>query len=163
MNSRFSALTLAFLTVAAIGWTVWYKGWLTPYVYVAPAVVLPVIETPVATTTPIAHPLIRVQNISENATQTPDFLITGEARGQWFFEASFPVQVRDMQGTLLSLTTASAQGDWMTEDFVPFSAQITLSTDAPLFHGPAQLVLMKGNPSGLPENEDSITIPIIIQ
>ncbi len=164
MNSRFSALILAALTIAAILWTLWYRGWLSPRFYNPPIVDPPLefYEKTVATTTAETHPLIRV-SITENSPLTPDFFITGEAKGQWFFEGSFPVQVRDMEGEILSLTTASAQGDWMTEDFVEFSAQVTLSTDAPLFHGLAQLILMKDNPSGLPENEDSITIPIIIQ
>lgn len=157
MQTRITALVLALAVLSAVGGVMWYRGWFVSYVYKAP--VVPVLE--VATTTETA--LILVSSPLPHATTSRDFQIEGKARGGWFFEGSFPVQVRDASNTVLAVTTASAQGDWMTEEYVPFLAQITLSTDAPLFTGDANLILMKDNPSGLPENEDSITIPLIIQ
>ncbi len=83
--------------------------------------------------------------------------ITGQARGTWYFEASFPIKLFDDQGRLLIAVPAQAQGDWMTEEFVPFEA--TLEFTAPQSET-GKLVLEKDNPSGLPENADSISFPV---
>ncbi|MBV9159311.1 MAG: hypothetical protein JO019_01805, partial [Candidatus Kaiserbacteria bacterium] len=42
---------------------------------------------------------------------------------------------------------------------VTFTAQVSISG----YKGPATLVLSKDNPSGLPQNDDSVSIPITIQ
>jgi hypothetical protein len=55
---------------------------------------------------------------------------------------------------------AQAQGDWMTEDFVPFKADIKVPDT---FGGNATLILTKDNPSGLPEHDASISFPITIE
>ncbi|MNI95059.1 hypothetical protein D3C73_1532640 [compost metagenome] len=46
----------------------------------------------------------------------------------------------------------------MTDNYVPFSS--TLTFEAPSAGGSGVLVLRKDNPSGLPENDDEIEIPI---
>ena len=88
------------------------------------------------------------------------FTVTGKARGPWYFEASFPVEVRDANGTVLATTPAQAKGDWMTENFVPFEAKITVPES---YIGPATLVLKRDNASGLPEHDASVSIPITIE
>ena len=88
------------------------------------------------------------------------FAISGEAPGNWFFEASFPIQVRDVDNNKIGQAIAQAQSDWMTTAQVPFTASMTLDT---VYHGPATLVLLRDNPSGLPENDDSLEVPIVIQ
>jgi hypothetical protein len=88
--------------------------------------------------------------------QTP-FTINGSARGQWFFEASFPAKVLDESGNIVGQTPVQAEGEWMTEEFVPFSTSIPFSvTDSET----GTLVLQKDNPSGLPENDAELRIPI---
>lgn len=87
------------------------------------------------------------------------FNVIGEARGTWYFEASFPVQVRDPGNNLVGQGIAQAGADWMTENFVPFSSTVTVAN----YTGPATLVLLKDNPSGLPENDDAVFFPITIQ
>ncbi len=84
--------------------------------------------------------------------------ITGEARGTWYFEASFPVEIQDANGNVLAQAPAQAQGEWMTENFVPFA--VTIDFIAPA-SGEGKLILRKDNPSGLPENNDHLEIPII--
>ena len=83
--------------------------------------------------------------------------ITGQARGFWFFEASFPVYLKNENGGILASGIATAQGEWMTEDFVPFTATLTFDSKD-LEKG--ILVLEKDNPSGLQENADSLEIQI---
>lgn len=89
-----------------------------------------------------------------------EFTITGKARGTWFFEASFPIEVLDKNGKSLVQTHAQAQGDWMTTEFVPFKAAITIPKT---YTGKATLILKKDNPSGLPEKEASISFPFTIE
>jgi hypothetical protein len=94
----------------------------------------------------------------ESVGQT--FSIKGSARGYWYFEASFPIEVRDSNGNVIGQAIAQADGDWMTEDFVPFTAPVELS--AP-YSGQAIVMLKKDNPSGEPENDASVSFPVVIQ
>ncbi len=86
--------------------------------------------------------------------------IKGRARGTWFFEGSFPIEIRDNGGNLLASGVAQAEGDWMTEEFVPFSASVPIGSG---FNGEANLILRKDNPSGLPELDDELHFPIRIK
>lgn len=86
--------------------------------------------------------------------------IEGQARGFWFFEASFPVKLIDVNGKILGTGVAQAKSDWMTEDFVPFQAELKYAAEE---DGSGRLILMRDNPSGLPENDDSLEIPVRYQ
>ncbi len=88
---------------------------------------------------------------------TSPLLIRGKARGYWYFEASFPVRLLDGNGKLLAIKPAQADGEWMTEEFVPFS--MTLEFEKPTT-GTGTLILQKDNPSGLPEYDDELVIPV---
>lgn len=88
------------------------------------------------------------------------FVVKGQARGNWFFEASFPVRVLDKDGALIATAVAQAQGEWMTENFVPFQATVSAPAN---YIGDATLVFERDNPSGLPENDASMLFPITIE
>ncbi len=112
---------------------------------------------PAATTT-LQHPLIRVTSpLAQTIIKSP-VIIKGEARGTWYFEASFPLKVVDSNGKTLAEVPAQAQGEWMTEDFVPFEVIVPFATSTTKT---GKIILMKDNPSGDPERDDSIEIPII--
>ncbi|MFZ3019937.1 MAG: Gmad2 immunoglobulin-like domain-containing protein [Minisyncoccia bacterium] len=83
---------------------------------------------------------------------------SGEAKGNWYFEGSFPVEVRDLTGKVVARAVARSEGDWMTDKFVPFEDEIAvpLSVDT----GNLFLVLKKDNPSGDPERDEEVVIPI---
>lgn len=83
--------------------------------------------------------------------------ISGKARGPWFFEASFSIRLVDAGGKTLGTAVAMAEGEWMTEDFVPWKA--VLSFD-PIDATEGRLIFEKANPSGLPEHDDSFEIPV---
>ncbi|HMO78833.1 MAG TPA: Gmad2 immunoglobulin-like domain-containing protein [Candidatus Paceibacterota bacterium] len=91
--------------------------------------------------------------------------ITGKARGYWFFEASFPIVIVDWNGLIIGEGFATAQDDWMTEDFVPFSATVTFDTTkiSGQYSKNGSLILQKDNPSGLPEFDDALEIPIVFE
>jgi hypothetical protein len=122
-------------------------------VIVAVLVVIGVIMTRDTTMIVVELPL-------PNEQVTSPLVVSGKARGGWFFEASFPVQLLDAQGKVLAFVPAQAEGEWMTEDFVPFSA--TLSFDIGIAQQ-GMLVLMKDNPSGLPEHDAQIVIPLRLE
>lgn len=90
--------------------------------------------------------------------------ISGEARGTWFSEASFPVLLTDWDGKIIAKTLASTESNWMTWAYVPFSA--TLEFDNPYkrwssdFMKNGNLILQKATPSGLPENDKALEIRI---
>lgn len=101
--------------------------------------------------------LIVVDQPVADQLATSPLTISGQARGYWYFEASFPVKLLDANGKLLAIKPAQAIGEWMTENFVPFSIELE-------FEDPATdtgvLVLEKDNPSDLPESADEIRIAV---
>ena len=76
-------------------------------------------------------------------------VIEGEARGQWFFEGDFPVILTDWNGEIIAEYFATAQSEWMTEDFVSFAS--TLEFSSPYQEGleasrRGWLILQRDNP-----------------
>lgn len=83
------------------------------------------------------------------------FKIKGQAKGTWFFEASFPIEIQSNSGDSLKTFIAQAKQDWMTEDFVEFESDIDL-TDLGLKSGnKIKIVFHKDNPSGDPRKDSS--------
>ena len=80
--------------------------------------------------------------------------ITGEARGNWFFEATAPVMLTNWDGLIIAQGHITAEGNWMTEDFVPFKGEIVFDTkDVPDFNKRGSLIIKNSNASGLPEHD----------
>lgn len=100
---------------------------------------------------------IKVSRPLSNDLVSSPLEIAGEARGYWYFEASFPVKLLGANDKVIASGIAQAQGDWMTENFVPFKATLSFTQPEELM---GFLVLEKDNPSGLPENADEIKIPV---
>ncbi len=109
--------------------------------------------------------LITISFPQKNTVVMSPLVIKGKARGNWYFEASFPVRLFDGDGKEIALTPAHAKGDpasndgasWMTTQFVPFEATLTfVKPNTPN----GTLVLIKDNPSGDPAKDDSISIPV---
>lgn len=101
--------------------------------------------------------IIVVTTPTINTLVKSPLLIEGKARGTWFFEGSFPISIIDAEGKTLGNYFGEALSDWMTEEFVPFRAHLTFS--APTTER-GTLILHNDNPSGLPENNDEIRIPV---
>jgi hypothetical protein len=100
--------------------------------------------------------VITLDEWSDSPVSSP-LAITGKVPGTWSAEANFLVQVTDDDGNVLGDGVAQLEGDWMTEELVPFS--VSLNFDPPA-DGTGFLILVKENPSGLPEHDDSLSIPI---
>lgn len=99
-----------------------------------------------------------------NSIVESPLVITGQARGTWYFEASFPIVLTNWDGLIIAEGIATAESDWMTEEFVPFKA--TLEFTNPYSEGSADfmkngsLILQRDNPSGLPEHDNALEIPV---
>lgn len=109
--------------------------------------------------------LIRVASPLANAIVTSPITIAGVARGTWYFEASFPVVLVDWDGKIIAQGVATAQSDWTTTDFVPFTATLSFNTADISGHysNKGTLILKKDNPSGLPAHDDALEIPVYVK
>ncbi len=102
---------------------------------------------------------IQLDSPRPNEVVTSPLTLTGQARGYWFFEATFPVSLVNWDGLIIAEGYATADGEWMTEDFVPFTAELTF-TKPELYPERGAVILQKANPSGLPENDAALEIPV---
>ncbi|MCA9361389.1 Gmad2 immunoglobulin-like domain-containing protein [Candidatus Kaiserbacteria bacterium] len=98
--------------------------------------------------------LIKVSSPLPDTKVSSPLVIEGEARGMWFFEANFPVLVTDWDGLIIGEGFAEAEGNWMTEDYVPFTATITFTADTRISDR-GSIILKRSNASGLPEHDDA--------
>ena len=94
---------------------------------------------------------------AKDSTVATPLEVTGDVPGSWTFEGNFAVKLVDENGATVTEQPATIRGDWMTEDLVPFSVILIYSKPD---SATGSLVLEKANPSDLPENDDSVTIPI---
>jgi hypothetical protein len=98
-------------------------------------------------TTPLAGSVVR-----------SPLLVSGRARGPWFFEADFPVHLKDSKGRVVATAIAKAQAPWMTREFVAFEAILHFDTSAQ--PSPGTLVLVKNNPSDDRSLDDAAELPV---
>lgn len=106
--------------------------------------------------------LIQLDSPRPNDKVNSPLLVHGRARGNWFFEASFPVSLVDWDGRIIAEGIAQAQSDWMTEEFVPFTLTLNYKLDENIYSHRGALILQKDNPSGLPSNDNALEIPLQI-
>lgn len=102
--------------------------------------------------------LITIQTPSAGAIIESPLTIRGRARGSWFFEGDFPIELRDADGNVMARSFVTASSDWMTTDFVDFSGSLTFTN--PKRGSRGTLVLVKDNPSDRTELDDSTAIPV---
>ncbi|TCJ19011.1 hypothetical protein EPD60_00935 [Flaviaesturariibacter flavus] len=85
-------------------------------------------------------------------------IIRGKARGLFYFEAQFLLRLFDSSGRQLAMAPATAEGDWMTTSWVPFSGRLQWKN----YNGPGRLVYEKANASGDPERDRSYSVPVLL-
>lgn len=83
-------------------------------------------------------------------------VVSGFAKGSWFFEATLPIKLLDDKGQTITASYAQAESDWMTSDLVPFKALLNFKTNAKSGY----LLIAKDNPSGLAEYDASLRISV---
>ncbi|MDO8241068.1 MAG: DUF333 domain-containing protein [Candidatus Moranbacteria bacterium] len=97
-----------------------------------------------------------------NAEISSPIYVSGRARGTWFFEGSFPVEVYDSNNKLLGSSTISfapksADDTWMTENFVNFSGSVKFSQPTT---ASGYLLLKKDNPSGNSATDEALRLNV---
>ncbi len=125
---------------------------------VAEAPTQPMATTATTTTSNSISDLISVSNPLPNQPVSSPLVISGSARGNWYFEATFPIELIDASGKILAQGAGRAESDWTTTDFVPFS--VTLSFPKQPAGSRGELVLTNDNPSGDPAKQKELDIPV---
>lgn len=111
-------------------------------------------------TTGTSSPMVVLTTPTINSVISSPLHIAGKAKGGWFFEGSFPVKLVDANNKVLAQGPATAQGEWMTPEYVQFTADLTFSVPSTQT---GMLILQNDNPSGLPENQQTVSIPVRFQ
>ncbi len=106
---------------------------------------------------------IAIETPLPEQTVSSPITVRGEVRGTWLFEASAPITVVNWDGLIIGEGYITAEGDWMTEDFVPFSGTVEydLASTTPYQRG--TVIFQKANPSGLPEHDKAVEVPVQLE
>lgn len=130
-----------------------------------------IVETHHSTTTPFTATTTVPSNLNSYKDQivitspkareaiSSPLVITGKARGSWYFEGSFAVKLIDSKNRELAYEDAYAKGEWTTDEYVPFTVTLNFTHPGPTI-AEGTLVFIKDNPSGLPQNDDQFKMPI---
>ncbi len=113
--------------------------------------------TEVTPPSPVDTANISVFTPLANAQVTSPLKVTGEAKGNWYFEAVFPVKLLDANNKVLAQAPAQAKADWQTQAFVPFEVTLTFAQPTT---PTGTLVLHNDNPSGDPARAQSVSVPV---
>ncbi len=155
----FGILVVIFALVA-IGGALYLAFTKKPQVIAPPVAEIVVESTPTPPVTEVS-PSIQLPTLTapvQNTKVKSPLSVSGDAIGYWYFEASFPVVLKDSNGNVLAQAPAQAQGDWMTTSTVPFLTTLTWATTTATS---GVLILKNDNPSGLPENDSEISFPVL--
>ena len=101
--------------------------------------------------------IIQIHSPRPGDTISSPLTVRGEARGYWFFEASFPIRLESSDGIVVTEHYATAEDAWMTEEFVPFVADISFASPE---QTSGNLLLLKANASELPEHDATLRVPV---
>jgi Immunoglobulin-like domain of bacterial spore germination len=104
---------------------------------------------------------IVVDSPAAGALVTSPLRVRGEARGSWFFEGDFPLVLKDGRGKVVATGFCTAKKEWMTDEFVPFEG--TVEFRKPSSGNQGLLILKKNNPTGRPEHDDALEIPVFFK
>jgi hypothetical protein len=105
---------------------------------------------------------IKITAPRSGQTIASPFTVTGSARGNWFFEASAPVYLQDESDKKIAQGIITAQGDWMTTNFVPFTGTLTWTSTSTGTSTKGFVVFMNDNPSGLASLQKTVKVPVFI-
>jgi len=103
--------------------------------------------------------IVVVTNPKTNQEVTSPLTIEGTVPAGWAFEATFPVEIDDLNNETIAHAIAMTQTDWTAEGPIPFLTKISFTVSKKT---PAILVLRNDNPSALPENEKEMRIPVVL-
>lgn len=101
--------------------------------------------------------IVTIEEPALGAKVSSPLTVSGSVPGFWTHEGQFTVRLLGPNGDVLASQSVAVDGDWMTEELLPFTA--SLAYDASV-SGRGSVELVRANPSDLPENADSVFIPV---
>lgn len=87
--------------------------------------------------------------------------VKGQARGSWYFEANAPFEIQDNNHNKIAQSYVTAQGEWMTTEFVPFTGKINFVVPGGVTEG--FVVFRNDNASGEPQFDRKLEVPVIFK
>ncbi|RYZ21377.1 MAG: hypothetical protein EOO16_13275 [Chitinophagaceae bacterium] len=124
----------------------------------APAVAEPDV-TPQQQLAPAGLPDTLMVRLERGDELRPGQVIVGKARGFFFHEAQFTLRLFDSSGRQLAAAPATAEGEWMTTNWVTFMGSLRWKN----YSGAGTLVYEKANPSGDAERDRQFAIPLRLE
>lgn len=111
----------------------------------------------IPTVSPEPEPILQT-NVPRNSVIKTDQIVAGKIDNSWLFEGQFNIQIKDSSGRVIATTPVKiVEGqDWTVPGLKDFSVKITFKTNSQS----GTLVINSDNPSGLPENQKSYSIPV---
>ena len=156
--ARLFLVTVIVLGVAVLGWYVLQHGiGFSISDYIGGSTIS---GTPSYTYTNTSEDSIFITSPKPAADVTSTIVVHGFARGNWYFEAVFPMVVLNQSGLVIGQGQGKAGADWTTNSFVPFTAEVDLQTP---YTGAAEVILKNDNASGDPARDASVSFPVIVQ
>ena len=106
--------------------------------------------------------LISVNNLYSGDTISSPLIIKGKAVGNWFFEATAPIEIVNYKGDIIGngYIQVDEGYDWMITEMVPFTGTIAFNFDNFGMYKNGKIILKKSNPSGEVKFDDSLEINI---
>jgi len=101
--------------------------------------------------------IIKILTPQKDTLVNSPISLKGQVRGTWSFEGSFPVVVLDANGKELVNSFATLNGDWMTTEYVPFTANLIFSKPET---ATGKIILKKDNPSDNRALDDQLEITV---
>ncbi|MCC7436318.1 hypothetical protein IT402_00355 [Candidatus Nomurabacteria bacterium] len=108
--------------------------------------------------------IIVTSPLIEEAVSSP-ISIKGRAVGNWFFEASAPVDVVNWDGLIIGqgYVTVDEGYNWMTTDMVPFSGVVSYDASQLGPYNYGWIIMKKDNPSSEPQFDDALEFKVFFQ
>lgn len=94
---------------------------------------------------------------------TSPLIFKGRAPGNWFFEANAGLTLTNWDGLIIAEGHVTADGEWMTTDYVPFTGTLDFTTpfcQTEEYCKRGTIIFKKDNPSGEPQFDDSAEMTI---
>lgn len=154
------------IVFAALGLTFLLLGFIEKQRVHAPKEIPVEEEVPVVVPETSAHTSLHGVTLfidipKENEIVQSPLMLSGRAPGNWFFEASAPVTITNWDGLIIGESYITAQGDWMTTDYVPFTG--TLSFTNTEYGDYGFIIFRKDNASGEPQFDDAVEFKVMFR
>lgn len=93
---------------------------------------------------------------------TSPVILSGEARGSLFLEAVLAVDVVDEEGNVVGKGAIRAEGDWMTDDFVPFQGKIAFDLPDGVSNSAGAIAFIQEDISGGGADKVLFSVPVML-